>query len=259
MGTWNSDGLIIIPDNLSDVQSAYVQDLICSGYPVIATTAERPWPLVAIDNAGGIRQALTHLFEHGHRRIAFIVRQHRRRRRQRRALAGVSAWPARGWGCHRSVPDRVWRPVLYRRHRGHAAHPRDAYVPFSALLASNDQSCLGAIKVLREAGLRVPEDVAVIGFDDSLEARSHLPPLTTVRHPAFALGYQAVLAVLDRVAGQQTAAPQERISTRLIIRQSCGCQPASAQPLADTPADRGISAATLAQGYGRSYAGRDTL
>ena len=64
VGPWNTDGLIIIPDDLSGAQYEYVQDLIRSGYPVILTTAEKVGPLVAADNAAGIYQAFHHLREH---------------------------------------------------------------------------------------------------------------------------------------------------------------------------------------------------
>ena len=73
VGPWNADGLIIIPDDLSDTQFQYIQDLIRADYPVILTTAEKPGPLVAVDNADGIRQAFDHLLEHGHRQIALIA------------------------------------------------------------------------------------------------------------------------------------------------------------------------------------------
>jgi hypothetical protein len=73
VGPWNTDGLIIIPDDLSDAQFEYVRDLIRSDYPVILTTTEKPGPRVAVDNAGGIRQAFEHLLQHGHERIAFIA------------------------------------------------------------------------------------------------------------------------------------------------------------------------------------------
>ena len=86
----------------------------------------------------------------------------------------------------------------HRREDGSLAMQRilASGAPFTAVLASNDLSALGAMDALRAAGRRVPEDVAVIGFDDILEARSQLSPLTTVRHPTFMLGYQAVLSVL---------------------------------------------------------------
>ncbi len=97
--------------------------------------------------------------------------------------------------------------------------------PFTALIASNDWSCLGAVDGLRAAGLRVPDDVAVIGFDDILDARSHLPPLTTVRHPTFALGYEAVMSLLATISGRQKTDVVTRVPTRLVVRQSCGCRP----------------------------------
>src|SRR5262249_30507751 len=96
---------------------------------------------------------------------------------------------------------------------------------FTALLASNDQSCFGAVEVLKEAGLRIPHDVAVIGFDDILDAKAHAPPLTTVRHSTFTMGYQALQLLCDRIEGRYSADPVIQIPARLVIRQSCGCRP----------------------------------
>ena len=75
----------------------------------------------------------------------------------------------------------------HRREGGAAAMQRilDGGAPFSALIASNDLSALGAMQQLALAGRRVPDDVAVIGFDDILDARSLSPSLTTIRHPTF--------------------------------------------------------------------------
>src|SRR6202142_3846106 len=95
--------------------------------------------------------------------------------------------------------------------------------PFTAVIASNDLSALGAMEVLRDAGLRIPEDVAVIGFDDILEGRSQIPQLTTVRHPTFTLGYQAVLSMLESIQNKTVLMGNLRVETKLIIRQSCGC------------------------------------
>ena len=73
VGPWNTDGLIIVPDDLSREQSQYVGDLLASGFPVIFTTPEGSGPVVAVDNTHGIRQAVMHLVQHGHRQIAFIA------------------------------------------------------------------------------------------------------------------------------------------------------------------------------------------
>ena len=73
VGPWNTNGLIIVPDELTSEQSQYVRDLIKSGFPVIFTTPEGPGPVVAVDNTFGIKQAVEHLISHGHRQIAFIA------------------------------------------------------------------------------------------------------------------------------------------------------------------------------------------
>src|SRR5579859_122125 len=250
VGPWNADGLIIIPDDLSESQLEYVQALIRSGYPIILTTAEVPGPLVAVDNAGGIRQAFNHLLQHGHRQVAFIA-----------GKSGHGGDTAERLAAYRAALRKAGlaedpRLIAFGEHRredGCLAMRQilASGAPFTAVLASNDLSCLGAIEALREAGRAVPDDVAVIGFDDILDARSHLPPLTTVRHPTFALGYQAVLSLLAAVAGRPTPAlapaptagppperagtgvtgegasvePRTRVPTQMVVRQSCGCRP----------------------------------
>lgn len=249
VGPWNTDGLIVIPDDLSDSQSEYVQDLIRSGYPVVLTTAEKPGPLVAVDNAGGIRQAFNHLFQHGHRRIAFIAGKSGRGGDSAERLSAYRE-ALRDAGIEEDA--RLVAFGEHRREDGRTAMQQilSTGAPFTAVLASNDLSCLGAMEVLREAGRRIPEDVAVIGFDDILEARSHLPPLTTVRHPTFTLGYQAVLSLLDAIAGKRIGETHTRVPTQLVIRQSCGCRPESTPVttlVPATPSDLETTQTTLAR------------
>jgi signal transduction histidine kinase/DNA-binding response OmpR family regulator len=224
VGPWNTDGLIIIPDDFTDAQFKYVQDLIHAGYPVVLTTAEEPGPTVAVDNAGGIRQAFAHLVEHGHRRIAFIAGKSGRRGDSAERLAAYRE-AVRSFGME--ADERLIAYGEHRREDGRTAMQQilARRVAFTAVLASNDLSGLGAVEVLRAAGRRIPDDVAVIGFDDILDTRSHLPPLTTVRHPTFALGYEAVLSLLATIEGKRTEEVHTRVPTRLVVRQSCGCRP----------------------------------
>ena len=223
IGPWNCDGLIIIPDDLTEEQYHYVQDLIRSGYPVILTTAEKAGPLIAVDNASGIRQAFQHLYQHGHRKIAFIAGKSGRGGDSAERLAAYRA-ALREVGL--SEDGRLIAFGEHRREDGRLAMETilETGAEFTAFIASNDLSALGAMEVLQESGKRVPEDVAVIGFDDILEARSHFPPLTTVRHPTFALGYQAVMTVLQAIRGGKSAHANRRVATQLVIRQSCGCR-----------------------------------
>lgn len=221
VGPWNTDGLIILPDGMSPERSRYLSELQAS-LPVVFTTSEGPGPRVVVDNSHGIHEAVLHLVQHGHRRIAFVAGN--------RFRAGDSGDRLRAFKGAMEQFGAGANPRLI-------AHGEHSYAAggvamrqilasgadFTAFVASNDLSCLGAIDALREAGLRVPDDVAAIGFDDILDARSGTPSLTTVRHPTFALGYRAVEALLELIAGRPLATSPVVVPTRLIVRESCGC------------------------------------
>jgi DNA-binding LacI/PurR family transcriptional regulator len=243
VGPWNTDGLLIIPDDFTEAQFQYIQDLIHAGFPIVLTTPEKPGPTVAVDNAGGIRQAIDHLVQHGHRRIAFIAGKSGRGGDSAERLA---AYREAVRSCGLEEDERLVAFGEHRREDGRIAmqHILATPAPFTAVLASNDLSGLGAMDVLRAAGRRIPDDVAVIGFDDILDARSYLPPLTTVRHPTFALGYEAVLSLLAIIEGHRTEEFHTRVPTRLVIRQSCGCRPKDTTVITVTRSSSGESGQT---------------
>ena len=235
VGPWNTDGLIIVPDELTKEQSQYVRDLLELGFPVIFTTPEGPGSVVAVDNTLGIRQAFEHLLHHGHKQIAFIAGNvghggdsAERLQAYRLALkdAGLSEDP------------RLIAFGEHRRDGGRSAMQQiiNSGATFTGLIASNDLSCLGAIQYLKETGRIIPDDVAVIGFDDILDARSLSPSLTTIRHPTFSLGYQSVVTLLELISGNGNHATRVVVPPRLIIRQSCGCSPTRTS-LSLSPAD----------------------
>src|SRR5262245_44004581 len=156
VGPWNTDGLIIVPDELTKDQSQYVRDLLESGFPVIFTTPEGPGPIVAVDNTLGIRQAVEHLIDHGHTRIAFIAGtfgqggdSEERLKAYRFALkdAGLFEDPKLiAFGEHRKDGGGfAMRQIL------------NSGTDFTALIASNDLSCLGAIESLQAAGRVIPD------------------------------------------------------------------------------------------------------
>jgi DNA-binding LacI/PurR family transcriptional regulator/signal transduction histidine kinase/AraC-like DNA-binding protein len=234
VGPWNTDGLIIIPDDLTTQQFDYLQGLIDSRFPVLLTTAEHTGSVVKVDNCGGIRQAFAHLYQHGHRRIAFVAGKWGRGGDSAERLAAFQD------ACREAGLTTDSRLIAYGEHRqqdGYTAMQqilsRGAH--FTAVIASNDLSCIGAVAALREAGRRVPEDVAVIGFDDILDARSHHPPLTTIQHPMYKLGYQAVCSLLEAIDGKIAAGFHQVIPTRLVVRQSCGCAPHSSAGMVKNP------------------------
>lgn len=222
VGPWNTDGLIIVPDELTTKQEHYIRDLLDSGFPLVLTAPEGPGPLVKVDNAFGVHQAFDHLREHGRQRIAFIAGNP--------GQGGDSAERLNAYLDALSTAGITYDPRLvaygeHRREGGAAAMQQilDSRADFDAVIASNDLSGLGAIEILRSAGLSIPNDVAVIGFDDILEARAATPALTTVRHPTYSLGYQAVQTLLEYIRGFRSGSTQVVVPTRLIIRQSCGC------------------------------------
>lgn len=223
VGPWNTDGLIVVLMPLNSGQERYLGDLADAGHPLVFTAFDGPGVSVNIDIESGVRQALMHLHAHGHERIAFIA------------------------GLRPTLGDSGIRLQAYlalTRAMGLASDPRlvaygdlgieggrqamremlNSGVPFTAVLANNDAACLGAIQVLQERGLRVPEDVALIGFDDILDARAHVPPLTTVHHPAFTMGQQAVRTLLDVIAGHPPVPARIQLPVQLVVRHSCGCR-----------------------------------
>jgi len=94
--------------------------------------------------------------------------------------------------------------------------------PFTAIFAYNDISAIGAIRALQERGLRVPEDVSVMGFDDIPGAAFHFPSLTTVRQPLNRMGEVAAQTLLDRVEGKREYLSEIAIEPELIVRESTG-------------------------------------
>jgi LacI family transcriptional regulator len=97
-----------------------------------------------------------------------------------------------------------------------------------AVVCGNDQMAVGAIHVLTAHGLRVPEDVAVVGFDDIPLARHLSPTLTTVRQPSRQLGAVAVETLVALLEGAHLAKRDIMLPTELIVRGSCGCRPEAA-------------------------------
>ncbi len=223
IGPWNTNGIIIANPLRSQKRSAYVHELIAQGHPVLFVGSGEEGATLVADNNGGIREAISHLLMHGHRQIAFIAGT-------REDMNGDSGERLRAYKKalrmhHLALDERL---IAYGNHvysGGEQAMQAilNIGVPFTAVLASNDESALGAIKTLTEAGRRVPGDVAVIGFDNRLEGAIHEPSLSSIHVPLFNMGYHALDVMLRHLT---TGEPLERLSkieTRLIARDSCGC------------------------------------
>ena len=223
IGPWNTDGLIAISPLHSAARSQYLQQVREAGHPVQFIGSGEDGPTLVADNAGGILAAMGHLVGHGHRQIAFIAgsRDDMMGDTGARLAAYRTALAQYGLGGDE-------RLVAYGQHTydaGEAAMHQiiGAGAAFTAVLASNDESAFGALQALRSAGLKIPQDVAVIGFDDRPECAVQEPALTSVHIPLFKMGYRAVELLLQQIQGHAAPAEPVKIATRLVVRESCGC------------------------------------
>ncbi len=257
VGPWNTDGLIVVNPLLSETRADYIMNLSTTGHPVVFIASGGSGPTVTVDNVGGVRHAVQHLVNHGHRRIVFVAGRPD-------DLEGDSGIRLRAYQAavqdYSLVADHRFIAYGYHGIDGGQRAMRqilNSGVSFTAVLASNDESAIGAMAALREAGLRIPQDIAIIGFDDSLEAVTQVPPLTTLHSSPFEMGFQALELLLEYIEGRKRDNVIVQVPMRLVIRQSCGCQPDAVPPLVFTAAAQQISSvdrSSLAQQIKRAMA-----
>jgi LacI family transcriptional regulator len=213
----HADGLVVSGPRVDDPSLAA---LIAEDFPIVIQGA---LPGVAVssvdvDNVAGARGAVEHLLALGHRRIACITnapvvytaaKERLDGYRQALAAAGVP------------VADELIAEAAFDAPSGHAAMVEllARGVAFDAVFCASDVVALGAIGALREAGLRVPSDISIVGFDDIPLAAYFDPPLTTVRLPAFELGQAAGRALLERITDHAIVS-RTLLPTELIVRAS---------------------------------------
>ncbi|HET8824148.1 MAG TPA: LacI family DNA-binding transcriptional regulator [Terriglobales bacterium] len=192
--------------------------------PVVAVSGHRQEENatnVILDQRLGVRLALEHLVSLGHRKIAVMIGN------------PDSADAAQRWGAVSEIAKDLGvpiRPELTVQLAGEESGPALGYPyakmllerkqPFTALFAYNDASAIGAIRAIREAGMRVPEDISVVGFDDIQAATFHSPSLTTVRQPLHQMGEIAAKVLLDRLDGKEDWPKQVAVKPELVVRES---------------------------------------
>jgi sigma-B regulation protein RsbU (phosphoserine phosphatase) len=190
--------------------------------PMVGVTQTPGLPCVAVDNEVGMRDLVTHFIEvHGYRRIAFICgpENNAEAALRYRTYADVLA------GHDLPLDPNLVAPGAFLYETGIDAMRLlldERRVEFEAVVAANDWMAFGALEVLEERGIRVPEDIALGGFDDTREAIASSPALTTVRQPIQELGRVSVEMLLKLLAGEQVS-EQTMLPTKLVVRQSCGC------------------------------------
>jgi diguanylate cyclase (GGDEF)-like protein len=224
VGPENTDGLLIFTPLFFKEQIQYLRELREQGFPVFFSGSGFGTPMIHGDSEGGMHQAVRHLAGHGHRAIAFVA-----------GFEGDGDSESR-LKAYREVV-RVLdltddpRLVEFGQHvegGGYDAMMRilQSGVKFSAVACSNDDSAVGALRAIKEAGLRIPWDVAVTGFDDNIDALAQIPPLTSVHYPQFETGFRALILLSKRLEyGPDSILEDTSVSCLLVPRQSCGCIP----------------------------------
>ncbi|WP_419996879.1 LacI family DNA-binding transcriptional regulator [Streptomyces boninensis] len=223
------DGVLLVSVHQDDPLPARLEQL---GLPVVLNGrrhAEEPLPYVDSDNTGGARAAVEHLLTRGRRAIATItgpldmyVAQCRLDGwRQALTAAGLAEGPVAHGDFTEDGGRRAMRELLDQGRESGAAP--------DAVFVASDLMAAGALQVLRAAGLRVPGDVAVVGFEDSPVARHMDPPLTSVRQPTEEMGQAMVRMLLDRLGehpagagagGTGRGTPSLVLPTDVVIRAS---------------------------------------
>jgi DNA-binding LacI/PurR family transcriptional regulator/anti-anti-sigma regulatory factor len=198
-----------------------LNELAQSGRPIVAVSTCPPdfsCPSVLPDNNGGAYAATSHLIDLGHTRIAFIgylanddISQ--RYEGYRRALMehGIAFDPTLVF----DIADNMETGGVEAARRMTVRS-----LPFTGLVAGTDLNAIGAMEHLRSQGVRIPEDLAITGFDDINAAQHTSPPLTTVRQRFDALGRQAATLVLEHLAGQPAPSGITYVATELVVRRS---------------------------------------
>lgn len=223
VGEQNADGLLVYVNSLNPNE---LQRFSQIGFPVVlihqTPPKGLPIPSVTIENKTGARRIVDHLIEvHNYRRIAY--------------LAGRI-----------DQEDTYWREIGYRESLDAHGIPIDPELIASgdfdrqqakltveswlasgavidAVFAADDEMAIGVLAAFEHAGIHVPDDIALVGFDDIYLSQYLSPPLTTVRAPTEQVGREAIQLLIQKIQGQHTD-NVVLLPTELVIRQSCGCK-----------------------------------
>jgi DNA-binding LacI/PurR family transcriptional regulator len=217
------DGVLLLSLHDADPLPTLLEErdlpTVLGGRParMLHPNAQPAW-FVDVDNVGGARQAVEHLFARGRRRIATIA-----------GTQDMGAGLARLSGYREAVraagltvnPDLVAYGDFSEGSGTACMHRLLEICPeLDAVFVASDLMAVGALRALREAGRRVPEDVAVVGFEDAPIARQAEPPLTTVFQPVEEMGRQMARLLVSRIRGDEVLSPHVLLDTKLVHRAS---------------------------------------
>lgn len=216
----HTDGLIFSGPRSDDDR---LRALHTEGFPMVlqGRLPEADIPSVDVDNVEGALTAVSHLVALGHQRVGMITNaplvyaaSRQRLEGYRKALQGADI----------PYDETLVREGNFDEESGCAAIGELLALdePPSAVFVASDMVAIGALRALQERGVSVPEEVAIVGFDDITAARFVTPALTTVHVPTFGLGWGAAELLVRIIDGDQPKHRHVLLDTELIIRESCG-------------------------------------
>ena len=233
------DGLILTSDIAYGTSPAELKIFweLYGNLPIVTQSVELQGATMFVPaNAEGMRAAVRHLIEeHGYKRIAFICGIHGQVDAEQRFQAYKDELKAHDLRYDEAL-------VVYGDYTTEGGREAintlldERKLRFQAVAAANDRMAFGALEALQQRGLRVPEDVAVTGFDDLREAQATGVPLTTVRQSFYTAGRGALETLLKKINGDTV--PSTIVTpTQLLVRWSCGCLPENVRQVAVLPRD----------------------
>ena len=192
-------------------------------YPIVIACryfADTTIPNVTIDNIKAIKDITGYLLNLGHRRVCYLAGPSDILLYQDRLGGFQEALRERGLKVD---PDLILHcDASIRGGYDAVSALLNARRDFTALVASGDTMAIGAIRALNDAGLKVPGDVAVVGFDDISMSTLFTPTLTTVRQPKYQIGARAMEKLLDLISGKELSNWRDVLNYELVIRESSG-------------------------------------
>lgn len=214
------DGIIFVA---AGERSDSVRDLIKRQFPVVLIDRQQPGielAAVHVDNYSGGQEATQHLIDLGHTRVACITGPHNITPSADRVTGYLNALEEAGL----PVDEQLIEPGTFRASSGYAATLKLLQLPDppTAIFACNDMMAIGVLRAAAETGRRVPDDLAIVGFDDVELASYTIPPLTTVAQPTDEMGQKAVEMLLGAVKDKRHPRQSTILKAELVVRASSG-------------------------------------
>ena len=203
----------------ADADHTHYERLARRKLPVVLINAgidELPFPRVVCDDASAAEQAVAHLLSLGHTRIGLLLGPRDHQPSARKLEAARVALDAAGL----PLDDELVVHCQFSLQSGQSGAATLIGRGVTGLVCASDPLALGAVRAARRAGKQVPDDVSVIGYDDSSFMSSVEPPLTTVRQPIEAMGRAAVASLLAQIRGEETAVDELLFEPELVVRRS---------------------------------------